>query len=119
MSWTNQPAALAELDGSTYYRTKQDMTNALQARLIVNVAVAGAATPAKLRVQYSIDQTTWRYLDGTAGPSVNINSPTGLKVSSWASLEPGAKADVFLRVVGLDGDDTADPQFGLALVQFK
>jgi hypothetical protein len=93
------------------------MTNALEARLIVNVETAGAAT-AKLRVQYSIDQSSWSYLDGSAGPSVDINT-TGLKVSSWVSIAAGAKGDRFLRLVGLDGNDTADPAFGLVLVQFK
>jgi hypothetical protein len=62
-----------------------------------------SATPARLRVQYSTDQTTWLYLDGTAGPSVDLNA-AGLQVSPWVNVAAGARAEVFIRVVGLDGN---------------
>jgi hypothetical protein len=103
------------------------MANALQARLIVNIETPGAGPtpPAKLRVQYSTDQSLWSYLGVSSGPSVDINT-TGLKVSGWMDLAPGAKAEnVFLRLVGLDGNwpaagsSAADPAFGLVLVQFR
>lgn len=117
-SWGNQPAAETEFLGATRHRIKMDLTNYTQARLIVNVATAGAATPAKIRAQYSTDETTWYYLDNASEPSVNIDT-TGTKVSNWIGLAAGAKADVFLRIVGIDGDGVADPQFGLISLQFK
>lgn len=115
--WTNQPAALTELFGTTTGRTRADLTASSQVRIEVNVAQAGAATAA-IRAQYSTDQTSWNYLDGGTGPSVNINA-TGLKVSSWVNLASGAKGDVFLRAVGLNGDATADPGFSNIILQVK
>jgi hypothetical protein len=116
-SWTNQPAGLTELFGTTAGRLKVDITASTQVRLLSNVETAGAATAA-IRVQYSTDQASWNYLDGGSGPSVGINT-TGLKVSGWVSLAAGAKADVFLRVVGINGDATADPGFSSIILQVK
>ena len=116
-SWANQPAALTELFGTTTGRLKADLTASTQVRLLSNIDVAGAATAA-FRVQYSTDQASWNYLDGSAGPSVGINT-TGLKVSGWVSLAAGAKADVFLRAVGINGDSTADPGFNSIILQVK
>jgi len=118
LTWTNMPAALTELLNSTRWRRQMDLTNYAQGRLIVNVMVAGAATPAKIRAQYSTDLTNWYHLDDASEPSVDISS-TGLKVSSWIALASGARADVYLRTVGIDGDGVADPQFGLIALQFK
>jgi hypothetical protein len=115
--WTNQPAPLTELFGSTIGRSKADFSASAQVRLLCDVAQAGAATAA-IRVQYSTDQASWNYLDGATGPSVNLTT-TGLKVSSWVNLAAGAKADVFLRVVGVNGDGTADPGFASILLQVK
>jgi len=116
-AWTNQPAALTELFGTTVGRLKADLTASAQVRLQTNVATAGA-TAAALRVQYSTDQSSWSYLDGSAGPSVGVGT-TGLKVSSWVAPAAGAKGDVFLRVVGISGDATADPAFGHVLLQVR
>jgi hypothetical protein len=117
-SWSNQPAAVTELLGSTRFRLKYDLSNATAARLIVNVVAAGAATPAKLRLQYSTDLLTWNYMDDVSGPSVDIDT-TGLKVSGWTTLAPEARADVYLRVVGLDGNGSADPSLGLLQTQIR
>jgi hypothetical protein len=96
---------------------KADLTAAAQVRLLCNVVQAGAATAA-IRVQYSTDQSSWNYLDGTAGPSVSV-STTGLKVSPWVGPAAAAKADVFIRAVGINGDGTADPSLGNILLQVK
>ena len=116
-NWTNQPAGLTELFGNTSSRLKADLGASTQVRLLTNVSQAGAATSA-MRVQYSTDQTSWSYLDGSSGPSVSINT-TGLKVSSWVDVASGAKSDVFLRVVGINGDGTADPSFGNLVLQVR
>lgn len=116
-AWTNQPAGLTELFGTTVGRLKADLTSALQVRLIANVATAGAAGAA-IRAQYSTDQSSWNYLDGVTGPSAGVGT-TGLKVSAWANVTGAAKADVFIRVVGISGDGTADPAFANVLLQVK
>jgi len=116
-AWTNQPAALTELFGTTTGRVKADLTEAAQVRLLCSVGTAGAAAAA-VRVQYSTDQSSWSYLDGANGPSLGIGT-TGLKVGAWTSPAAGAKADVFLRVVGINGDASADPAFGHVLLQVR
>lgn len=116
-TWTNMPAAVTEFAGLARHRTKLDLTQTREVRLLVNVATAGAAG-AVLRAQYSTDQVAWAALDGASGPEVAIDA-TGLGVSGWVALEAGAKADVFVRIVGADGDGAADPVFGPVAVQVR
>lgn len=115
--WSNMPAALTEFWGRSASRLQYDLTDATQARFMVNLDTAGV-TSAKLRVQYSTDQVSWNYLDGGTGPSVTLDS-TGLKTTNWVNITALAKADVFLRVVGLDGDGAADPSFGVVELQIR
>ncbi len=117
LQWRNMPAALTEIFNATIHRTMVDLSNATQARLTVGVGRAGFAT-AELRGQYSTDGATWFYLDGTSGPSVPINA-VGLQVSSWVNLDAGAQADVYIRIVGINGNGAADPRFGLITIQFR
>jgi hypothetical protein len=102
--WPSQPAGLTEFLGDTLgvNRTKADMTHVLQVRLVAVVLVAGGATPAKLRAQYSTDDSTYAYIDGATGPTVDINS-TGRIASAWVTPTALALADVYLRIVGIDG----------------
>lgn len=115
--WTDMPAALTEFWGRDDSRMQYDLTDGVQARLLVNVDTAAAAS-AELRIQYSTDQSSWNYLDGGTGPSVVVDS-TGLKVSSWVNITAGAKSDVFLRVVGINSDGAADPRFGIVQLQIR
>lgn len=121
--WTNMAAALTEIftpsDVSVpSSRILYDLTDAQQVRFQINVATVGAAS-AELRIQYSTDQSTWNYLDsGNTGLGQNI-STTGFKTSSWANIASGAKGDVYLRVVGINGDGALDPRFGLIQVQAR
>lgn len=116
--WTNQPNAVTEFGGVTNHRIQVDLSNVNQARLTVVRAGGTATATATIAVQYSTDQTNWFYLDGASGPSVNI-STVGLQVSPWVNITPGAKGDVYLRIVGSGGNGAADPQFGLITVQFR
>lgn len=87
-------------------------------RLVVNVISPGA-TGSVLRAQYSLDGSAWSYLDGATGPSVAIDSTTGdtPRASSVITPENAALADVYLRIVGLNGDAALDPIFGLIELQ--
>ncbi|KKN05886.1 hypothetical protein LCGC14_1082800 [marine sediment metagenome] len=119
LTWTNMLAALTEAFGlTTVHRLKFDLSGFHQARIIVNVQAAGHSTPALIRGQYSTDESSWAYLDGSAGPSVDI-SATGTKVSGWVDLVAASQDDVFLRIVGLDGDGIVDPQFGLIAIEVR
>ena len=92
-------------------------TGAAQVRLIVSVVTGGAAGAA-IRAQYSTDGSSWNYLDGASGPSVNVNT-TGLKVSAWVNVTGAAMADVFIGVVGISGNGNADTAFANVLLQVK
>lgn len=104
--WPAQPAAVTEFcGGSTDYRWRANLTNTSTIRLTAQVLVAGAATSA-LRLQYTTDTmgaTGWDYLDSVSGPSVSI-AATGVTVSASVSVASAAKADVLLRLVGINGD---------------
>lgn len=103
--WPGPGASLAEFCESTNYRFRANLTNAATARLVATVVTAGG-TGSVLRAQYTTDltgATGWAYLDGSAGPSVAIDA-TGTAVSSSVTLATAAKADVLLRLVGLNGD---------------
>jgi hypothetical protein len=111
------PAALTEFMNSTRYRTMYDLTQATQARVVVMVLTAGAANAA-VCVQYSTNQTAWNYLDGGTDPCATINA-TGVRVSAWVNLAAAAKADVYLRVVGRNGNGALGPSFGQVSLQLK
>jgi hypothetical protein len=114
---TDIPAALTELAASTNRRAKVDLTNAIVARITARVTTAGSAS-AEIRAQYSLDESTWDYLDGSSGPAVNI-ATLGTKASGFVALAAAAKADVFVRVVTINGDGAADPQIGSIYIQVK
>ena len=83
-------------------RTKVDLTYATQARIVSGSPANASSVSAKIAVQYSLDQATWVYLDGANGPFITL-FPLGIKVSAWANLVAGAKADVWLRWVTREG----------------
>lgn len=116
VTWINQPAALTELFGGTVNRTRVDLGTATTVRLVVRVETAGVAG-SKLRGQYSTDEATWFYLDGATGPEVAIDA-VGVQISTTVNLDAGAQADVYLRVIGIDGDGAVDPAFGVVMLQF-
>jgi hypothetical protein len=117
VAWAAQPAALTELLGLAIHRGQADLAGCTEARLVVNVSAAGVAG-AKLRAQYSLDLAAWAYLDGVSGPSVDIGS-AGLQASAWTAIEAAAAADVFLRLVGIDGNGIASPSLGAAFLQVR
>jgi putative exporter of polyketide antibiotics len=114
--WTNQPAGVTELFGATTQHAIADLTNATQARVVVNVSQAGAAA-AKLYAQYSTDDATWATFTTTTGVSI---AATGTYAETFANIVAGAKiATCYLRVVGSGGNGTADPRFGNIYIEVK
>lgn len=110
VTWSNQPAAVTELAGGSTRRKIADLTNATEARLIYSANVVSFAG-AKLRAQYSVNSgANWDYLDGVSGPEVGMDTANAPVASAWVTLVAAAKtASTWLRIVGLDGDGTADP----------
>ncbi len=118
--WTDMPAALTEIRGVDAFRTATDLTKAKEVRLVGRIKVAGSAS-AELRVQYATtfgESPTWNYLDGATGPGINISS-TGVVKGSWVAIAAGAKADVQLRLVGINGDGAVDPSIGNVWLQVR
>lgn len=122
--WTNQPAAKTELFGNADRRIKVDLRHFHSARLITNVEAAGVAG-SFLAVEYSTNEVAWAGLmTGTLNPRTAIDA-VGTIAYDWDganyALAAGAKSggDVFLRVVGDDGNGVVDPEFGLIALQLR
>lgn len=113
VTWTNMPSAATEFTGTP--RTRYDLTHAVQVRLVVCTATQAGATNATLKAQYSTDQSVWSDLTSALG----IATPVGVKTGSWETCPAGAKGDVFLRVLGQNGDGTLDPQFRNVCLQVR
>lgn len=125
LAWTNQPAALSFwLSTATVGKgvQKVDLTNFTQVKLQVNKqGTAGAAT-AKLILRYytAFSQTVANYLDiGTSEVSVAINVQNTFLDTGWINLASGAKSDVWIDLLGINGDGVLDPAFGSIVAIFR
>lgn len=118
-NWANMPAALTEFRNvaAAPTRSKADLSGFTQARVVVRLSTVGAAA-AEIRGQYSTDEVAWSYLDGASGPGASL-AAVGTIASAWVDLEDNAKADVFLRIIGINGNGNADPVFGAVSLQFR
>jgi hypothetical protein len=117
LSWA-VPSALTELGGNSRARTIVNLTYCSQARIVVNITDAASAS-AKLRLQYSTNSgSSWNYLDDTSGPSVGINAAS-VAASAWVNLATNAKAEVWIRVVGIDGDGSDSATIAQVSMQVK
>jgi hypothetical protein len=116
------PAALTALGNQTRAYTKVDLTNFTQARLIVNKQGSAANTGAKLVLRYytASSFTASNYVAmGSSEISVAVDTTNAVLDSGWVDLVAGARADVFVNVFGIDGDNAASPFFGSVSAQFR
>ena len=121
-TWSNMPVAATFLFGSHRHITKADLSGYTQCRLIANKQGTAGAAASKLMLRYaaSFSTTVGSYSDiGTSEVSVAVNVTNNVLDSGWVNLAAGAKADVFIAVVGSGGDGVLDPQFGSIKAQFK
>lgn len=114
--WRNMPEARTEIFGSTAYRTRVDFTGGTEYRLVVSQTVAGE-TEAKFELEYSLNNVDY-FVANATGPSEVSVASVGVNVGAWATLATGAKGDVYLRVIGLGGDN-ADPRWRMIRIQVK
>lgn len=117
-TWMNLPAVAAELNGPRL-RAAAELTHYHQARVHVVRAGGSVFAGTKIAIQYSTDQSSWAYLDATSGPFVDVSTTTNMVTGAWVDLDSGAKTDVFLRFVGLDGNGSSDPDFGNIMAEFR
>lgn len=119
--WLNIPSVLTEFRETTLNRTKLDLSNAKQVRLVARIMEVGGnmpTPPPELRIQFSLDENNWFYFDEISGPRIQLNS-VGTKVSPWIDIISQAKNDVVVRIVGILGNYSADAKFGLIYLQVK
>ncbi|MGE0757069.1 MAG: hypothetical protein AB7O38_08615 [Pirellulaceae bacterium] len=122
VTWTNMPAADTNFGGNSSRITRFDLTPFTQCRLVVNKAGTAANAGAKLHLRYytASSLTVGDYLQiGTSEVSVAVDTTNTILSSSWIDLASGAKADVYLNVVGSGGDGAISPVFGTIKMQFR
>jgi hypothetical protein len=114
---TNMALADTELP-AVQYRLKLDLTGFTQFRATCRVATQGA-TNSDIRFQGSLDDSSYSNLDGGAGPEIALFG-TGEKDTGWVTLAAGFRAaNVRVRMMGKDGDGTADPVVRQIVLHFK
>jgi len=109
------PASQTEFNAATRNRVRIDLTNANQMRIIIRVAAIGSAG-AKLRVQYSTNESAWN--DVSTSGDVLVDS-TGLNSGAWVTIPDAAKVDAYLRITGLSGDGSTSAAFGMGTIQVR
>lgn len=117
--WTSIPAALTEFNANTQGRIKYDLSPFSQARLVVKMMSTQGPTGSELRAQYSTDESSWSYLDNSAGPAASITTPNVTTAGSWVGIVAAARADVWLRVIGINGDGATSPSFGNFYIEVR
>ena len=122
-AWTNM-ANVARSAAQPLYNAsgsilRANLAGCTQARSCINVAVTGAAS-AMIGFQFSLNGTSWSFLEDTAsGLDLSANA-IGFKTSSWMTISTSAMVDdLWLRAVGFRGDGAADPKFGIIQLEFK
>lgn len=124
--WTNMPTALSFwLSTATVAKgvERVDLTGYTQVRLRVNKQGTAGASASKLILRYKaapFTQAVANYSDiGVSEVSVAVNVTNTYLETAWINLAAGAKADVFLALVGSGGDGALDPAFGTVTAEFK
>lgn len=121
-TWTNMPAAATLLFGSTRHIRKIDLSNYTQVRLTMTKASVAGVSGSKIILRYrtSWSSTASDYSDiGTSEVSLAADGGIDGLVSAWVNLAAGAKADVWIAVVGTGGDGVVDPTFGAISAEFR
>ena len=122
VTWTNMPSAATFLFGSHRHVGLVDLSGYTQCRFIVNKQGTAGVAGSKFILRYytSFSTTVADYLDiGTGEVSVAVNTTNSVLSTAWIDLAAGAKADVFVAVIGSGGNGTIDPIFGSVSAQFK
>jgi hypothetical protein len=122
VTWTNMPLALTFWNGSHRHIIKVDLINYTQCRLVVNKQTTAGAAASKLILRYRtvFSTTVGDYSDiGSTEVSVAVNTTNNILTTNWIDLATGAKADIFLSLVGSGGDGILDPAFGQIFAQFR
>jgi hypothetical protein len=121
-TWTNMPAADTLFLGNARHITKADLTYFSQVRLCCNKIGTAAHAGATLHLRYHtvFSSTVSDFvIIGSSAVSVAVDASNTYLDSGWINLVSGAKADVFLALVGNGGNGAVNPQFGATVAYFR
>jgi hypothetical protein len=121
------PAAVTEgVSGSgtvaNIRRGRKNLTNHRRWRIVARISTASSAS-AKASFQWSLDQTTWVWSDGTAsgsapGADAYVSMAATVTLSSnWIPIPAAARTDVWVRTVTLDGDGATTGSIALFVIE--
>jgi hypothetical protein len=121
-TWTNMPSAISFFDGSTAFITAAELSNFTQVRLLINKLGTAGATGSAIILRYNTTYTQnanlWSAI-GTTSVQLAVNNTNQFLETAWIDLVAGAKADVFIALMGSGGDGAADPIFGMIAAEFR
>lgn len=123
-AWTSMPAALTEFRGQTATRIKADLAQYRRFRVMARTTGTAGPAGAVIGVQYSTDESSWAWLDDGGSPVAGTNAAAvdainTTSVTTWTDLATAAKGDVFLRVVGQNGNGAISPTFGIIALEVQ
>lgn len=117
------PLADTLWNGTHQHVQRVDLTNFTQVRLVVNKQATAGDVASKLRLGFNAAFQTAVANYASIGVSEVAASPlnvTNTVISSaWINLVAGAKADVFIALIGSGGNGVLDPAFGAIVAQFR
>ena len=100
----------------------EDLTGYTQVRFTIIMGSVGGNAGSKAILRYkttSFSATATDYSDiGTSEVSVSIASSGVVVTTGWVPLADGAKADVWVAVLGSGGDGAIDPTFRLIKAEY-
>jgi len=125
VTFTNMPAAVGFFAGQAAYIQEVDLTGYTQARLRVNKLGTAGNTNSTIRAVYNTtySQTANTYLQLGSAAQVEVVPSTTANAffdSGWINLATNAKVDnIYIAIVGLNGNGTLDPIYGSITVEFQ
>lgn len=123
-TWSNMPDTLQFFDSSSAFVTRADLSTFNEVRLIVNRQGTAGAANSKLILRYQTTGgapfTQGSYSDiGVTEVSLNVSATNNLLATSWIQMASGAMSDVWVALLGIGGDNSADPVFGNIYAEFR
>ncbi len=104
------PSAESDLGDDGHFLV--DFTNVDRAYLS-GVVMDDDGCPGELRCKYlRLSDSTWRFLDGAAGPELSMAAAGDVQSTAAAILEPDARGLRWCKLVAIGGDDVASPEIG-------
>jgi hypothetical protein len=121
-TWSNMPSAISFYDGSNAFITAAELTNFTQVRLLINklgtAGAAGSIIILRYNTSYTQNANLWSTI-GTTSVQLSVSNTNQFLETAWIDLVAGAKADVFIALMGSGGDGAADPVFGMITAEFR